>query len=332
MPDSFGARLRKRREDQAIALSTIVDETKIKQSLLEALERDDVSHWPTGIFRRAYIRAYAEAIGLDPDAVVREFVQVHPEPAEVVETVAAIVSAAHPARPEPPPTRLRNALSSAIDSLSRLRRGAGARVPTTADDVAVDADGLPDLWPEPVPTPPPTNTRPNEVMSPTAVDERRPSSEVDFAALARLCTEVGRVESAGDLLGVLRDASRILDAAGLILWAWDGPSGELVPALVHGYSDRVLAHLPPVKRDSDNATAAAFRSGQTCAVTGSDDTCGALAVPLLTPAGCTAVLALELQHRGEQNGSVRAAATILAAMLAQIVGGAGRSEEADATG
>ncbi|MEO8522076.1 MAG: helix-turn-helix domain-containing protein, partial [Acidobacteriota bacterium] len=63
MPGSFGDRLRLRREEQGTALSAIADELKIKLSLLEALERDDTSHWPSGIYRRAFIRAYAQAIG-----------------------------------------------------------------------------------------------------------------------------------------------------------------------------------------------------------------------------------------------------------------------------
>src|SRR4029453_11101785 len=58
MPESFGARLRMRREERQIALTSIAEETKIKLALLEGLERDDVSHWPSGIFRRAYLRAY----------------------------------------------------------------------------------------------------------------------------------------------------------------------------------------------------------------------------------------------------------------------------------
>ena len=98
MPDSFGARLRQRREERQIALSSIADDTKIKLTLLEALERDDVSHWPSGIFRRAYIKAYAHMIGLDPDEVVREFLEVHPEPAEVA--AAAALAAAEEDRAE----------------------------------------------------------------------------------------------------------------------------------------------------------------------------------------------------------------------------------------
>src|SRR4030081_2156344 len=84
MAENFGARLRQRRERQQITLTSIAEQTKIKLSLLEALERDDVSHWPTGIFRRAFIRAYAHAIGLQPDVVVREFQEHHPDPSEEV--------------------------------------------------------------------------------------------------------------------------------------------------------------------------------------------------------------------------------------------------------
>ena len=65
MPESFGARLRQQREARQIDLFAISEQTKIKLALLEALEKDDVSHWPSGIFRRAYIRAYAQFIGLD---------------------------------------------------------------------------------------------------------------------------------------------------------------------------------------------------------------------------------------------------------------------------
>lgn len=82
MTDSFGARLRRERERQHIALADIAAHTKIKASLFEALERDDVSYWPTGIFRRSFMRAYANALGLDADAAVREFLQRFPDPSE----------------------------------------------------------------------------------------------------------------------------------------------------------------------------------------------------------------------------------------------------------
>jgi transcriptional regulator with XRE-family HTH domain len=81
MTASFGARLRLERERQRIELETIARSTKISIGLLEALERNDASRWPSGIFRRAFIRAYADAIGLDREEIVREFLERFPDPA-----------------------------------------------------------------------------------------------------------------------------------------------------------------------------------------------------------------------------------------------------------
>jgi len=80
--ESFGARLRREREQRQIALSSIAANTKIGLGLLQALERDDVSRWPAGIFRRAFIRAYAEAAGLDPVAITHEFLEHYPDPTD----------------------------------------------------------------------------------------------------------------------------------------------------------------------------------------------------------------------------------------------------------
>ena len=76
---SFGARLRRERERRQITLSSIAANTKINLGLLQALERDDLSRWPSGIFRRAFIRAYAEAAGLDPVAITHEFLEQYPD-------------------------------------------------------------------------------------------------------------------------------------------------------------------------------------------------------------------------------------------------------------
>jgi hypothetical protein len=81
---SFGARLRRERERRAISIASIADSTKILGALLEGLENDDVSRWPIGFYRRAFLRSYALAIGLDPDATWREFAERFPEPEEHV--------------------------------------------------------------------------------------------------------------------------------------------------------------------------------------------------------------------------------------------------------
>ena len=76
---TLSARLRRERERQGITLESIAASTKISASLFRGLERGDVSRWPSGIFRRSFIRAYATAIGLDPEVVCREFTEQFPE-------------------------------------------------------------------------------------------------------------------------------------------------------------------------------------------------------------------------------------------------------------
>lgn len=94
--DSFGSRLRYERERRQIALKSIAESTKISISLLEGLERDDVSRWPSGIFRKSFVRSYAEAIGLKPETIVQEFVERYPDPLEVEVAAPAAVARSLP--------------------------------------------------------------------------------------------------------------------------------------------------------------------------------------------------------------------------------------------
>jgi hypothetical protein len=87
---SFGARLRAERERRQISIASIAHKTKILGALLEGLENDDVSRWPTGFYRRAFFRAYVVAIGLDPEPAIKEFAERFPE---AEEPPLAIVSA-----------------------------------------------------------------------------------------------------------------------------------------------------------------------------------------------------------------------------------------------
>lgn len=80
---TFGARLRMERERRRITLASIAANTKIGLHLLEGLERGQVTRWPSGIFRRSFIRAYAEAVGLDPDEIAREFLARFPDPGDL---------------------------------------------------------------------------------------------------------------------------------------------------------------------------------------------------------------------------------------------------------
>jgi transcriptional regulator with XRE-family HTH domain len=97
--DSFGARLRHERERRKIALRSIAERTKISVRFLEQLERDDVSRWPSGLFRKSFVRAYATAIGLDPDVVLREFAESHPDPNDGAFADPALQTTTQPSGP-----------------------------------------------------------------------------------------------------------------------------------------------------------------------------------------------------------------------------------------
>jgi transcriptional regulator with XRE-family HTH domain len=76
--DAFGPNLRRIRIQRGISLDTIARETKVAVELWDALERNDFSHWPTGLFARAYIREYARILDLDPETIVDEFCRYFP--------------------------------------------------------------------------------------------------------------------------------------------------------------------------------------------------------------------------------------------------------------
>src|SRR6266852_5678023 len=74
----FGGTLREARERRGVSLRQIANATKISVAALEALERNDISRLPGGIFGRAFVRSYAIEVGLDPEATIQEFVAQFP--------------------------------------------------------------------------------------------------------------------------------------------------------------------------------------------------------------------------------------------------------------
>jgi len=75
----FGTTMRHLREERGVSLRQIADATKISVSALEALECNDISRLPGGIFSRAFVRAYASEVGIDPETTVRDFMVQFPD-------------------------------------------------------------------------------------------------------------------------------------------------------------------------------------------------------------------------------------------------------------
>ena len=71
--------MKRLREQGGITLRTIADNTKLSVRTLEALERNEISRLPGGIYSRGLVRAYAEQIGADPETTVQEFIERFPD-------------------------------------------------------------------------------------------------------------------------------------------------------------------------------------------------------------------------------------------------------------
>ena len=321
MTSTFGERLRLHREERQISLAAVSEQTKIKLSLLEALERDDISHWPLGLFGRSYIRSYAQAIGLDPTATLREFLDRHPGSTEATPADLAEVRTLAPEKASRrPPTRLEVLINSAIDAFhARRMTESGQRPAATTPAVPPP--------PAPHPEPPPSfaysesvTPRRREQVFPTPLPPLPQPESIDMVSVAHLCTRLGCAQEAEELTAVLEEAALILDLAGLIVWVPDAHGVVLTPVYAHGYPDEVIAQLSRVTTDADNASAEAFRSGRMCIVSGNGASTGAIVAPMLTPLGCAGVLAVEVRNGAEQREDLRAALTILAAQVSTLMG------------
>ena len=70
---TFGEEIKRERELRGIGLREVAEATKVNIRYLEAMERDDFEHLPGGVFNRGFVRAFAQFIGVDPDAMVNAY-------------------------------------------------------------------------------------------------------------------------------------------------------------------------------------------------------------------------------------------------------------------
>jgi transcriptional regulator with XRE-family HTH domain len=76
----IGTRLRRARVKRGIELDQAAKGTRITPRYLEALERDaPVDEFPAPVYARAFLREYAQWLGLDPKPLVDSYLDDHPE-------------------------------------------------------------------------------------------------------------------------------------------------------------------------------------------------------------------------------------------------------------
>ena len=70
---SIGSRLRSEREVRGMSLEEISRATRIPLPSLERLEGDRFDDLPGEVFVRGFLKAYARAVGVDPDDVLAQY-------------------------------------------------------------------------------------------------------------------------------------------------------------------------------------------------------------------------------------------------------------------
>jgi hypothetical protein len=344
MDPTFGARLRQQREERQVTLTTISAKTKIKASLLEALESDDLSAWPKGLFGRAYLRDYATSIGLDPETLVSEFLSLHPEFAYVTpQAEEAEMAAKHDHAKRGAAEKFRRFVSSAFSA-----RPASGDMSAVSRNVMSERPRYQIAVPEPVESEiviasmPHALAEAQELVAPLAELEAREAElfeevadtsapieelsatvpapnrhDISLPAVADLCSRLARAVDWRDVANLLSDAAKLVDAVGLIVWHWDAEATALRPLLSCGYPESVIARYQ-VRADDPNAVATAYRSSECCIVDGAAGT-EAIVVPSLGIAGCVGVLAVELRPGTRERDAICAFTSILAAQLAMLL-------------
>lgn len=161
------------------------------------------------------------------------------------------------------------------------------------------------------PQPPPARVAPAPVAPPV--------HGLNLADAAALCNDLAKVTDGRDVPPLFDRAAHVLAAKGIVLWVADPGGTVLRPSMTHGYSDRVVAKLGTLSIDADNLTSLAYRSLRPQTVNGdAPGAPGAIAVPLVSAAGCVGVLAAETrQHRPAQEALP--VAQMIAAQLASLV-------------
>jgi cytoskeletal protein RodZ len=90
-PAEFGERLLRGREQKNRSLGEVADTTKIAIHQLRSLERGDLHRLPGGIYRRAIVRQYAAAVGLNVEDTLRDLASIGGEADGRDQTVEPVV-------------------------------------------------------------------------------------------------------------------------------------------------------------------------------------------------------------------------------------------------
>ena len=173
---SFGENLRREREMRGVTVEEISAATKISVRFLHALEEEEFSKLPGGVFNRSFIRAYARYLGLDEEPVIAEY-QLVASPKEDVNLNRLTFSRAAPPRQSARASWLALAVAAALLGagyvLFRYSRRAAeisGNVPNPAQALTIPSSSAtqPTASPSPPPSQAPVSTAAGANSAPSA--------------------------------------------------------------------------------------------------------------------------------------------------------------------
>jgi cytoskeleton protein RodZ len=117
---TFGEMLKRERELREVSLNELTVKTRVPPKFLEALENEDWSKLPGGVFNRGFVRAIARYLGLSEERVLGEYDLAHRD--------FEVIPPAAPANPIPSPPKWLVALGAILLLLALAGAIAGGMV------------------------------------------------------------------------------------------------------------------------------------------------------------------------------------------------------------
>lgn len=151
---ALGEKLKQAREARGLTHHQVAEATHMMVQLVEELEREDFHRIAAVIYGKGFIRLFAEQVGLDPEPLVREYLERHSDSARdpkgrFVTDGTTVIPRSAPAREEAPaPDSPRPPASPAPAETP----SAPARKPSRRP--AAEAEDVPDLFSLDSPSPP----------------------------------------------------------------------------------------------------------------------------------------------------------------------------------
>lgn len=255
---SIGEQLRQARLGRGWSTAEAANRLRLRAALIEALEADDYAPFGAATYARGQLRNYAILLGLDEQALLRDF---RPAPADGHTTPLRRAPELHPGRPRL--VRVGGLLVVAASAvLAAIWAGAGREPPAVDGEpapVQADSSVVPaepprvDALPE---SPPPAGASadsPSASADPIVPTEAQPAAAAEPAPSAGAGPQLGA--AASDVAGQSEAELRLRSRAVSWVEVTDHAGRRLVYELVSPGPERTVRGQPPLRVLLGNAPA-----------------------------------------------------------------------------